>query len=52
MAFDDTPPAIPARSRYFGEGFRHEPDFREGTATFQAVPPPAAVASARTPTRR
>jgi ribose/xylose/arabinose/galactoside ABC-type transport system permease subunit len=39
MAFDDSPQAGGAGSRYLGEGFRQEPDFRDTTAT--APPTPA-----------
>ena len=33
MAFEDSAQTSGAGSRYLGEGFRQEPDFREGTAT-------------------
>jgi ribose/xylose/arabinose/galactoside ABC-type transport system permease subunit len=46
MAFEDsTPTTTPARSRYSGEGFRQEPDFREGAATFEAAAQPATPTS-------
>jgi ribose/xylose/arabinose/galactoside ABC-type transport system permease subunit len=38
MAFDDIPRTTSADSRYLGEGFRQEPDFREAT-TVAGVPP-------------
>ena len=54
MAFEDITPAeaTSARSRYSGEGFRQEPDFREGTTTFEAaaVPVIAPVPSEGEPT--
>src|SRR6185436_15916443 len=37
MAFDDSSQTSGAGSRYLGEGFRHEPDFRETTATVTGV---------------
>lgn len=37
-----------AGSRYLGEGFRHEPDFREGTMTFDAVSAPGTIATGTT----
>src|SRR5688572_2861474 len=37
MAFEDSSQTATG-SRYLGEGFRLEPDFREGTTTFEAVP--------------
>lgn len=42
MAFEDITQAAAtsARSRYSGEGFRQEPDFREGTTTFEAAAVP------------
>jgi len=40
MAFDDSAQTTGAGSRYLGEGFRQEPDFRDTTAT---APPTAAA---------
>jgi ribose/xylose/arabinose/galactoside ABC-type transport system permease subunit len=37
MVFDSTPQATGTGSRYLGEGFRHEPDFRDGTSTFEVI---------------
>jgi ribose/xylose/arabinose/galactoside ABC-type transport system permease subunit len=37
MAFDDSSQTSGAGSRYLGEGFRHEPDFRETPATVTGV---------------
>ncbi len=37
MAFEDGSPASSGGSRYLGEGFRQEPDFRDGTTTAPVV---------------
>src|SRR5258706_4176859 len=42
MSFEDSSPT--ASSRYLGEGFRHEPDFREGTTTLDAESSPGTTA--------
>jgi len=49
MAFDDSSQTGGAGSRYLGEGFRHEPDFREATATVapEAAEPEPTVTLAR-----
>jgi ribose/xylose/arabinose/galactoside ABC-type transport system permease subunit len=44
MALDDRPQPSGLGSRYLGEGFRNEPDFREGTtATVDAVATPTSL---------
>jgi ribose/xylose/arabinose/galactoside ABC-type transport system permease subunit len=43
MAFENTPPASAAGSRYLGEGFRLEPDFRDGATTLTSALEPAAA---------
>ncbi|HEX6873055.1 MAG TPA: ABC transporter permease [Micromonosporaceae bacterium] len=45
MAFEDSAQTSGAGSRYLGEGFRQEPDFREATTTFHVPgpPPPAMI---------
>jgi len=50
MAFEESPQASGAGSRYLGEGFRQEPDFRDTTVT--APPPPAEPESTVTLARR
>ena len=42
MVFESTPQATGTGSRYLGEGFRHEPDFRDGTASFEVISETAA----------
>jgi ribose/xylose/arabinose/galactoside ABC-type transport system permease subunit len=37
MVFEDSSPTTTASSRYLGEGFRHEPEFRDGVATYEVV---------------
>jgi ribose/xylose/arabinose/galactoside ABC-type transport system permease subunit len=37
MVFEDSSPATSMSSRYPGEGFRNEPDFRDGVATYEVV---------------
>jgi hypothetical protein len=37
MVFEDSSSTTSAGSRYLGEGFRHEPDFRDGAATYEVV---------------
>lgn len=37
MVFEDSPSTTGIGSRYPGEGFRNEPDFRDGVATYEVV---------------
>jgi ribose/xylose/arabinose/galactoside ABC-type transport system permease subunit len=37
MVFEDSSSTTSTGSRYLGEGFRHEPDFRDGVATYEVV---------------
>jgi ribose/xylose/arabinose/galactoside ABC-type transport system permease subunit len=37
MVFETTPQTTGTGSRYLGEGFRHEPDFRDGTGTIDVI---------------
>ena len=37
MVFEDSSSTTSTSSRYLGEGFRHEPDFRDGIATYEVV---------------
>jgi ribose/xylose/arabinose/galactoside ABC-type transport system permease subunit len=45
MVFEDSAPTTSSSSRYLGEGFRNEPDFRDGSATYEVVSETGTVAT-------
>ena len=49
MVFEDSSPTTSTSSRYLGEGFRHEPDFRDGSATYEVVSEPGAATTVTEP---
>jgi ribose/xylose/arabinose/galactoside ABC-type transport system permease subunit len=56
MVFEDSSSSTSMSSRYLGEGFRNEPDFRDGVATYEVVtetgPTTTAAAPSAIPTAR
>jgi len=49
MVFEDSSSTTSAGSRYLGEGFRHEPDFRDGAATYEVVTESGTATAIATP---
>src|SRR5215475_7212439 len=49
MVFEDSSSTTSTGSRYLGEGFRHEPEFRDGVATYEVVTEAGTVTTTPTP---